>query len=568
MPRPKRTKLALSTSAAPMRVGNPKQKNPRQLELSSTISSDRVSNNSDDSEGLVTTKKIRADQGGAVSAQDSLMSGALAPGDPAPVRARPLGNRKKPLRLKIGRDADHDKAIEALKARRDAALATEREGPLPVGSTLTERSPVRGRTTVRAEEINPPAGVVTEKIVQATPRMAPSVLEASNFKRRPRQPSLLRVIQAQANHQSEEEEDDLEDFQPDDESTPFLKSKSQSGLYISPSPPPVQSDQTSSSRKRKRTPPEVHVPLSQPVKVIIASSPPRSLTPEPEPGEEEIEAVHAIPSSNPNPNPNPEPSLPFLRHQLTKSPPLILESDTLAPPLSSSPAPSPRPKVAKSKPISGNPPSSSSPPPSLRPAASGALEPLSTASLQNLLPRRRLRYNLPQYGDAFDLPGSSDLEINMSSLGEDEDELTVHAKVRVKGPNRDRRPETGVRVAGTGKGKKKKPQQQKQRKEKEKEIATGRKTYARPKAAAASAVSDDNDENENHDDEEEEEEDNWDSRLPPLAKAGRAGAKTGPKKTAMRSELNRLATKFREVDEWKLDIEDVTGSGSSQVDAR
>lgn len=562
MPRPKRTKLALSTSAASMRVGKPKQKNPRQLELSSTNSSDLVQNNSDDSEGLVTTKKVRADQRGGVSAQDSLMSGALAPGDPAPARGRRLGNRKKPLRLKIGRDADHDKAIEALKARRDAALAAEREGPLPVGSTLTERSPVRGRATVRAEEINPSAGVVTERIVQATPRMAPSVLEASNFKRRPRQPSLLRLIQAQANHQSEEEEDDLEDFQPDDESTPFLKSKSQSGLYISPSPPPVQSAQTSSSRKRKRTPLEVHVPMSQPVETILASSPSRSLTPEPEPGEEEIEAVHTILSSNPNPNP--EPSLPFLRHQLTESPPLNLQSDTLAPPLSSSPAPSPRPKVAKSKPISGNPPSSASPPPSLRPAASRALKPLSTASLQNLLPRRRLRYNLPQYGDGFDLPDSSDLEINMSGLGEDEDELTVHAKVRVKGLNRDRRPKTGVRAAGTGKGKKK-PQQE-QRKEKEKENATGRKTYARPKASAASAVSDDNDENENH-----EAEDNSDSRLPPapttLAKAGRGGTKTGTK-TATMSELNRLATKFREVDEWKLDIEDVTGSGSSQIDAR
>ena len=557
MPRPKRTKLALSTSAAPMRVGNPKQKNPRQLELFSTTSSDRVLNNSDDSEGLVTTKKISVDQRGGVSAQDFVMSGALAPGDPAPARARPVGNRKKPLRLKIGRDADHDKAIEALKARRDAALAAEKEGQLPVGSTSTERSPVRGRAAVRVEEINPPAGLVTERLVQGTPRMAPSVLEASKFKSRPRQPSLLRVIQAQANHQSEEEEDDLEDFQPDDESTPFTKLKSQSGLYISPSPPPVQSDPTSSSRKRKRTPPEVHVPMSPPAKVIIASSPPRSLTPEPESepepeaGEEESEAVHDIHSSNPNPNP--EPSLPFPRHQLSESPPPILESDTLAPPLSSSPAPSPRPKGAKSNPISGNHPSSASPPPSLRPAASGALKPLSTASLQNLLPRRRLRSNLPRYGDAFDLLDSSDLEINMSGLGEDEDELTVHAKVHVKGRNRDRRPETGARVAGTGKGKKKKAQPQRQRKDKEKETATGRKTYARPKAPAASAVSDDNDENQSHDEEED--------RHP-------SAGKTGTKTAATVSELNRLATKFREVDEWKLDIEDVTGSGSSQVDAR
>lgn len=554
MPRPKRTKLALSTSAAPMRVTNSKQKNPRQLELSSTTSSDRVHNNSDDSEGLVTTRKVKADQGGRVSAQEATMSGALAPEDPAPARPRPLGGRKRLVRSKIGRDADHDKAIEALKARRDAASAAERGGPRPVESTFAEMSPVRGRAMIRAEEINPPAGAVAERIVQATPRMAPSVLEASNFKRRPRQPSLLRLVQAQANQQSEDQEDDSDDFQPDDESTPLLKSKSQSGLYISPSPPPVQSAHTSSSAKRKRTSPEVHVPMSQPVETVLASSPSRPLTSEPESEEEEEEEVHNIPSSNPHPNTDPEPSLPVIRHQPTNSPPPILDGDTLAPPLSSSPVPSPRPKFATSNSLSGNLPSSPSPPASRQPAASRAPKPLSTASLQNLLPRRRLRFDLPQHGDGFDLPNSSDLEIDISGLGEDEDELNVPAKMRVKGRNRDRRPETGM---GT-----KKPQRQR----KEKESATARKTYARQKAAAASAASDDNDD---ENDSEEEEDD--DSRLAFASTSrakGRGGAKTGTGGIGTKSELKQLAIKFREVDEWKLDIEDMTGSGSSQKDAR
>lgn len=556
MPRPKRTKLALSASAAPMRVANSKQKNARQLELSSTTSSDRVHNNSDDSEGLVTTRKVKAGSRGDVEAQATTMSGALAPGDPVLVRPKPLGGRKRPVLPKTGRDADHDRAIEALKARRDAALAAER-GLAPVEPKLAEKSPARGRATVRAEEKNPSAGVVTDRIVQATPRMAPSVLEASNFKRRHRQPSLLRVIQAQANRQSEDEDDDLDDFQPDDESMPFLKSKSQAGQYISPSPPPVQSAQTSSSRKRKHTSPEVNVPMSQPVDPVLASSPSRSLTPAPELDDEE-ESIHSIPSSNPNSNP--EPSLPFLRHEPTKSAPQALDSDTLAPPLSSSPVPSPHPKTPKSKSIRGNPPSPS-PRPTLQPTASRALKPLSTVSLQNLLPRRRLRFNPAQHGDGFDLPDSSDLEIDTTGLGEDEDELTVHAKMRVKGRNRDRRPEKGAWAAETGKRKKK---MQPQRKEKETQNATARKTYSHHNPLAAAVSDDDDDENENP-----EEEDDVDSDVA-LASTARAKAGGGAKKegNTTTSELKRLARKFREVDEWTLDIEDVTGSGSSQKDAR
>lgn len=555
MPRPKRPKLALSASAAPMRVANSKQKNPRQLEFSSTTPSDRVQTNSDDSEGLVTTRKMR--RGERVSAQEATMSGALASGDPPPARPRPLGGRKRQLRSKIVRNADDDRAIEALKARMDAASAAESGERRPVESTVADKSPVRGRATVRAEEKNPLTDVVSKRIIEATPRRAPSVLEASNFKRRPRQPSLLRIIQAQANHQSEDE-DDSDNFQPDDASTPFLKSVTQSGPFTSPSSPAVQSAQTSSSGKRKRPSPEVHVPMSPPVQTVAAASPSRSLTSEPEPEEEEL---HTIPSSNPNPDP--EPALPFLRNQSTNCSPPILDSDTLAPPLSSSPAPSPRPKVAKSKPISGKPPSSPSPPPSPQFTGSRALKPLSTASLQNLLPRRRLRFNPPRHGDAFDLPDSSELEIDMSGFGEDEDELTVPTKVHLKGRNRDRRPETGVWAAGTGKGTKKT-----QRQRKEKENATVRKTYTRQKTPAAGAAFDENDdENENH-----EEDDDDDARLAfastTRAKAGGGGAKIGTGRSATSSELKRLAIKFQEVDEWKLDMEEVTGSGSSQKDAR
>ena len=35
-----------------------------------------------------------------------------------------------------------------------------------------------------------------------------------------------------------------------------------------------------------------------------------------------------------------------------------------------------------------------------------------------------------------------------------------------------------------------------------------------------------------------------------------------------KKKLERIAMHFREVDEWELDVEEVTGEGSSQVDAR
>ncbi len=35
-----------------------------------------------------------------------------------------------------------------------------------------------------------------------------------------------------------------------------------------------------------------------------------------------------------------------------------------------------------------------------------------------------------------------------------------------------------------------------------------------------------------------------------------------------KKKLERMAMHFREVDEWELDVEEVTGEGSSQVDAR
>ena len=56
----------------------------------------------------------------------------------------------------------------------------------------------------------------------------------------------------------------------------------------------------------------------------------------------------------------------------------------------------------------------------------------------------------------------------------------------------------------------------------------------------------------------------------PAKGRGKGGATCGRDGAAVKGEMRRLAQKFREVDEWALEIEDVTPhSGSSQmVDAR
>ena len=259
MPRSKRTRLTPSAPIASIRVGNPipKHKPPKQLELSTSASSDRVVNNSDDSDGLLTTKKTGTEGRGGSPMQEAMMRGALAVGETATSRSKSFATRRRPVPTKIRGNADQNKAIEALKARRDAALAAERgqnlqiQIPLskPSGSIATDKPLIRGRPSGNTTEIT---GTITgTESVQATPQMG------SNFKRRPRQPSLLRLIQAQVNPHSEDEEDDLEEFNPNDESTPFLKTKSQSRPDISPSS--VPSTPTTSSLKRKRASPDNHV---------------------------------------------------------------------------------------------------------------------------------------------------------------------------------------------------------------------------------------------------------------------------------------------------------------------
>lgn len=605
MPPPKRTKMALSTPAPLARSS------ARELELSS----ERVFNgSSDDSQGLITTKMINSKRIRGVVPREATMSGALAPGEKAPARANPVAGRKRPVPSKMVRAGEPNKAIEALKARRDAAMGVERRDHVQVpssqypGDILLPKPSIEGRrglkarerileaedgasrsgvaiaqvaTNLKVHEKSPPRGrervrspviiskgcvgaggpvLATPQKVQPTPRVVSSVLGISNMKRRARQPSLLRLVQAHAKDQSDDDEDDddddsLDDFCPDDESTPFMISKSYSGPQFSPSLPAALPAQTSSSRKRKRPSPEVKVPKSQSFEPRLVSPPPRSSPPAEPDLDQDLYNV-----SPPNAKRVLEPSLPLPCQRRTRTPPSDLTRSTPDLPHSSSSVPVshaktiiPEPKTptptscAPAAPLSPSPCQSSSP----AVATSRTLKPLSTATLQNLLPRRRFRPKPRQRG-IFELPSSSlTTEIDTADLEDDEDELGASAKTRVR-LRRNHDTQAGKSKANTIKGAvaagKKKPAPS--RRNDQAKGGSTTKTYTRK----ATAV-------------EEEEHGAVDENT--HSEGDEAGNETTPGNSkAPKGELKSLVRKFEEVDQWELEIEEVTGSGSSQVDAR
>jgi len=553
MPRPKRTKMAPSMPTARAVEPTSTFKAKQKQSITSPSSSERVKNGSDDSDGLVKTNKPLLNRRG-LPAQEATMSGALPTEDVlvGGTRIRPPTGRKRAALSRVARETDHARAIEALRARREAALAAERGEEVQIQSSMPEQTVSTESLLAKSTE-NPGTSMgavmsrATERLVPATglkawePRRAESpILVASAFKKRPRQPSLLQLIRSQNQDvpSIDDGDDDPDDFRPDDESTPFLKSLSQSHIYQNALASSSSPQQASSSKKRKLTPPEVQVPASQ-LTLPRHSSPPQ--LPHDDlygVSTENDEPEIILPSNEPD---RPEPRLPPSR--LTHTAPPKIWDDTQAPPQSSSSPPqrqNAETRTTRSKPASkptsnrkqpspGPSPVSPTSSPPTPAAVSRPLKPLSTATLQNLLPRRRLRSRPKPASGAFDIP-SSDVEIEREARDEDEDEdeLSYHTTARPRKKPQDRR-------ITLPKGRKPQPAKS--------------KTYTRKEPL-------DN----------RTEEDDSETLIQSIkAPAKEAGVK---QRLEAKKKLERMAMHFREVDEWELDVEEVTGEGSSQVDAR
>jgi hypothetical protein len=384
---------------------------------------------------------------------------------------------------------------------------------------------------------------------RGTPAQIGSALKIGNFKRRAREPSILRTAQ-KTQHQQLEYDDDEDDFNPEDESTPLNLSKTRNM---------TTSSTTSSSNPRKRKLSAVQVPRSSPTLPSPRAIQTEETVPATGPLSDEEEEGSELRSPEQVP-------MPSIEAGPDTSEPL---SETLAPPRGSSSLPSsPEPRLPSHRapsrgrrPLRGRTPpprtqeSPISSPPSLtyspnrsavvaaKPKQRRALLPpstFSTAQLQSLLPRRRRR----QARDPFDIPSSDD-EVDVSGLGSEDDELS-HLSVRA----RSRRSTIPQRTPAPLK----KPQNAKSV-SKTKQPATKR-TYG----AQAHGTSD----------KENEEEIDPDDSLGPLPDNDGNDSLENSQKLEDRvgRELKKAARKFEEVDKWELEFEEVTASSSSPKDAR
>lgn len=400
-----------------------------------------------------------------------------------------------------------------------------------------------------------------------TPLHVGSAMKIANFKRRAREPSVLGTAQKKQaqklQYDDDNDEDDLDDFNPDDESTPLNLSKNKDM---------ASSSVPSSSNPRKRKLSAVQVPLSQPSPMLpspraasleeaIPSTAPRSEGSE---GREDPEQDEAMEQD--------EAPLPSIERPPT---PQIL-SDTMAPPRSSSSdssIPSPQmlsrirlapsrgrrpqrnrtpPPRTQDSPISSPPSLTHSPNRPLLNVAETRLKKaapppstLSTAQLQALLPKRRRR----PARDTFDIPSSED---EVAALNPEDDELShISARPRSRRSNALNRPPVATLKKAVAKSK---------QISKGKEPMATRRTYSSRKAPNTAS------------DKENDGDGDVDDSLGPIPDDVEGGNRESENSQEMEQrlgkELKRAAKKFKEVDRWELEFEEITASSSSPKDAR
>ncbi|KAI9742644.1 MAG: hypothetical protein M1818_003785 [Claussenomyces sp. TS43310] len=392
------------------------------------------------------------------------------------------------------------------------------------------------------------------------------------FQRRTRQPSILGTAQKNNRQQEEKEKEeeeeeeeegeyDLEDnedeFDPEDESTPLNRSKT--SVLTEQSLPPTSS--ITNPRKRKLTSPQG----------------PRSSSPLPAQDEDEAASEEIIPSTELPDNGSQQDSA-----IITTPEPL---SETMAPPQSTSPLPrqvSELPQTfrrqvrppsvplatrrntsrRRATPPDESPPSS--PPslthsPNLRPTTKAAAKrkrpvpdpaTFSTAELQALLPRRRHR----AARDPLAFESEDESQVDTTGLGSDDDELTHLSVTARRSTRRTLAPMASTRSVTKFQSSKK-----------GKNMADERKTSKRIYGARTAESDKENNRNTAEPDEEQD----LDDSLAPVQDAGDESPENSQALEArVGKELKRAKRKFEAVDKWELEFEEVTASSSSPWDAR
>lgn len=531
----------------------------------------------------------------------------------APAPKANVRTRGRPVKKKSVANSGQQSALEALKQRRDAAMQAKKAKespsaakpaapPAPKTNTLQrllrtsstpnssdervastppakpppvqrERTPSsqldteedlyglspggeasRLRLEARRQSVQNPQSALK---AQGTPAVETSVLALTNFKRRPRQGSIIRMVQQTSELGDPEEHsdvdieddpllqglentlEDLEDFNPENESTPLHLGKRKSDVG-------ADEPRTSSSRKRKHTQEdeEIQVPRSSPP---IPSSPP---------------ARHQSPSDS-----STSASLPEVVESTQKSREVDIYSETMAPPQSSSEPPSPIQSpiwADKRRKLSGQHDQENEDEGSPSPIQAKKQKPrkkapgISTASLKSLLPKPRRKTRAARHTDDYDIPSSDDDNDATHTLQDSDGDELARPKARRRATKTPMRKVSGNRkkaakTVSPASTKKKTPSAKAKGKEPEK--LKVKKTYGR------AAVEKENDRNVEISSDHKSEGDDTETVGGGKKRAGSVALS----KLSKAKELEEAKKKFAEVDEFEMEFESVdpVGGGSS-----
>ncbi|KAI1433990.1 hypothetical protein GGR50DRAFT_695618 [Xylaria sp. CBS 124048] len=400
-----------------------------------------------------------------------------------------------------------------------------------------------------------------------------STLNFGVFKRRAREPSILSTARKprsqvpEPEQELEDDQDELDDedkdeegngeggFAPEAESTPLRRSKRASGR--------VELTGTSSEKAHKRKSTEKHERRLRSSPFNVHDGVRDSIEqPASEPASDE-ESLLSSPPPLPPSTPVRAPMDPALM-----APPLSSGSseddEELWPPLKAIPKTRARPAAQtpghddvldmSSPPSLTHSPNyahSSSPPPAraAKPKRKETIKPppkLTTAVLTGLLPRRRRR---DADDDNVNMDDESEPEVDISGLGENEDEL-AHLDVRTK-----RRPESRANARNQPTAKTRAPTRNKDKADPSGPNKRISRTYGR--------LSDKENRDQEEEEEAEEEENNESSSV--VADPGEEDSQMMVARMGV--ELKNAVRKFEEVDKWELSFEERTRS-SSPLDAR
>ena len=578
MARPKRTKIA---SAAPIAHSTSNTNRPAAIPkyIASSHSSSPDSVNSDDSEGLV-TKARSATSRNATAPQDVRMSGALAIEDGAgSTPLRPPSRKQRAALTKIVRDADHAKAIEARLRSKDWSTRSNNKRimvdlmpPFLIDTHQHQLTAQAGRKqafTFENEAKTHPTSVTYPSPTLQTPALGSSTSALLKFRRRPRQASILQIGQGDSSLPVDGSDRDHDGFSPDDESTPFfvtgkrLNSSHESRSTPLPTPSSVPPTDWTSLQLCKLPPSVVQMSHSQ-------ASPTQSLS-------SSVKSGFTLPSKKswikPDVSKQSIAPLPFVRQQ--DAPDGDSGSTVLATPKSSSPSQTEslyqdredarvdRHKLdrgSKRKCRSHTQPTGQLSTSPLKICVEVPSRFISTASLQTFLPRRQAGQS-HHIADEFEIPNMKEDAIGLSNPTDDDDELALASLPARRLYREDPASKLRTRTIHARNAVPLLPTTQKARPKTQHDARTKTtgmtRTYSRQTSDKENSPSASNIQDE---DEGVDRSSLHSSPDPGIEKNAVLGS--------LKSVLAVQMEKFKEIDEWEMQFEEVTASSSSPHDGR